>query len=303
MSPGGPSAQVRFDWIKPGSYAIYELSTQFIMKLNETDYWDVDYYGSARYGFKILEVDDRCALLRVWLNESTMLPLIFNTSSLSCLIWVDIKTRNLVDRETGEVWGKCPFWIYPNEAGRKDVVALTDFFGRKIVWDNITMWGEVARSAGYSEPIIIIKSPIGYFTNFDLINAYFSHEMMVINLSGSYSVEGRGVESHGTITIPEGSSSIYLYHAEEGLLLEAGLYADDILIKKFGIICSRGDIYYTRLEYSSGKWSDGTMTIYDTNILRGREEQAASPIPLAIATVAAIPAVYYILLRRRLRRS
>ncbi|MBO3755147.1 MAG: hypothetical protein FGF53_09805, partial [Candidatus Brockarchaeota archaeon] len=122
-----------------------------------------------------------------------------------------------------------------------------------------------------------------------------------INLSGSYSVERGGVESHGTITIPEGSSSIYLYHAEEGLLLEAGLYADDILIKKFGIICSRGDIYYTRLEYSSGKWSDGTMTIYDTNILEGRKEQAASPIPLAIATVAAIPAVYYILLRRRPR--
>ncbi|MBO3755146.1 MAG: hypothetical protein FGF53_09800, partial [Candidatus Brockarchaeota archaeon] len=108
------------------------------------------------------EVDDRYVLLRVWLNESTILPLIFNTSSLSCLVWVDIETRDLVDRETGEVWGKCPFWIYPSEAGRKDVVALTDFLGKRIVWDNITMWGEVARSAGYNEPIIIIKSPIGY---------------------------------------------------------------------------------------------------------------------------------------------
>ncbi|MEM2980745.1 MAG: hypothetical protein QW385_05175 [Thermoproteota archaeon] len=296
MSPERSSAQVRFDWIKPGSYAVYELSTLFLVKLNETSYW---YYLSsedlrelypeatiAHYGFEILEVEDGYALLRVWLNESIVLPRIFNTSSLSCLVWVDIETRDLVDRETGEVWGKCPFWIYPDEAGRKDVVALTDFLGKRIVWDNITIWSEWAKSHGVKEASLD-RTPIGYFSWFDHIYADFYAEETLFTAD----------------SLSFGFILGYNYHVEKGLLLYASYYADDILIKKFGIIMSDGSLYwYYPVEEG---YRSATMMICDTNILRGREKKRDewSPIPLAIAAVAIIPVVYYISLRRRLKRS
>jgi len=295
--PERSSAQVVFDWVKPGSYAVYALSTSFLVRLNETRYlyyiffedlFKLHFGGTvAYYGFKILEVDDGYALLRVWLNDSIVLPRIFGNSSLSCLVWVDIQTRNLVDRETGEVWGKCPFWIYPSEAGRKDLVALTDFLGRRIVWDNITIWSEWAKSHGVKEEIVD-RTPIGEFGWSEYITAnYHAGEETLFTASSLYFGFGLTCE----------------YHVEKGLLLYTYSYADDILIKKFGIIMSDGYLYeYYPIEEG---YPGATMMIYDTNIVRGREKphDEWSPIPLAIATVAIIPIVYYISLRRRLKRS
>jgi hypothetical protein len=299
------SAQVSLEWVKPGSYAVYNLAASFLVKRNN-EYWDVSSEEAiVQYGFEILEVDGKYALLRVWLNESTILPQIFGNSSLSCLVWVDLETNDLVDRETGEAWGKCVFWVSPSDVDKKGVVAVKDFFGMSIAWDNYTIVAERARSLGYKEPSIHGESPIGSFTNFDIIQALVGYKedmTITINTSWSY-VDGRINEGHGYIQFPLWFIT-YDYHVEKGLLLFAGPYTDDILIKKFGIMFFMGSLYYTRPEYTSGEWYAPTMAIYDTNIVKGREESESwSPMPLAIAMVAAIPIFYYIGLRRWLKRS
>lgn len=162
-------------------------------------YIDPDQAPVARYGFKILEVEGRYALLRVWLNEST--------SSLSCLVWVDIETGNLVDRETGEVWGRCPFWIYPTDVERKDVVAVSDLFGRRIVWQYFTL------------------PPSSY----DYIQAVYG-----LPQDGRYVIEETEIEIRlgdaGYLHLGD-LQLVYNYHADKGLLLFTSNYADDILIK------------------------------------------------------------------------
>ena len=306
------------DWLVPGSYAVYELAMDGLIKLNETCLVHVGTFPNetsvARYGFSVVEVDGDYALLKVSFNESTVMPILFNTSSLSCTVWVDLITRNLVDRGTGEVWGKCPFWVYPWEANTS-VTALYDFFGAKIIWDNVTKWVDSAARMGVYNPSRSFSTPIGYFNEFDFIVADYG---VGPNQSSLISIENLTEFYQGKIHAETGYYGFdptiqNLYHVENGLLLIAdSLYADDILAKNFGIIMLNGMLSSIKPEYSRERvgWLVGPMVIYDTNILRGSDKPTVGGggsgfpwyVPLLIVLVALLPLIYYIYVRRLSKR-
>jgi hypothetical protein len=308
-----PCVRGAYDWLKPGSYAIYDLAMDGLVRLNETCLVLIGVFPNetsvARYGFSVLEVDGDYALLKVSFNESTVLPILFNMSSLSCMVWVDLETRDLVDRDTGEVWGKCPFWVYPWEANTS-VTAFYDFFGAKITWDNVTKWADSAARVGVYSPSMSFSTPIGYFNEFDFIVADYgigaSPPLMNLeNVLAFY--QGKIHTEAGSYGF---SPSIqHFYHVENGLLLIAdSLYADDILAKNFGIIILNGMLNNVKPEYSRERvgWLMGPLVIYDTNILRGSDRPTVGGggsgfpwyIPLSIAAVALLPLIYYVYLRR-----
>jgi hypothetical protein len=292
------SVRGEYDWLTPGSYAVYELSTPWVVRLNETYIMVGSPEDStvARYGFNVVEVDDKYALLRVSFNESIRLPALFNTSSLSCMVWVDLETRNLVDRDTGEVWGKCPFWVYPWEAETN--VKAFDFLNMTITWDYVSLMSEFSAREGKYSPTLSYLMPIGYFNKFDFIIASFGNRpdqtVITIETTGG-----------GEYSFPLSFNCDF--HAEKGLLLFPGTrYADDILTKKFGIIVCSGSLGMAKSEYSQEKlgWIVGSMIIYDTNILKGSDKPTVggggflSYVPLLIAVVALLPLVYYVYVRR-----
>jgi len=253
----------------------------------------------ARYGFNVVEVDDEYALLRVSFNESTRFPAIFNTSSLSCLVWVDLETRDLVDRNTGEIWGKCPFWVYPWEV-ETNVVAF-DFLNMTITWDFVSLMSEYSARQGKYSPTLSYLTPIGYFNEFDFIIASFGNkpDQMVVTIETA---------GNGEYSFPLSFNCDF--HAEKGLLLFPGTrYADDILAKKFGIIMCGGSLGMAKSEYSQEKlgWIVGCMIIYDTNILKGSETPTVGGgfplyIPLLIVLIALVPLAYYVYVRRLSKR-
>jgi len=308
-----PNVRGAYDWLVPGSYAVYDLTMRGLVRLNETCLVHVGGFNPnettvARYGFSVVEVDGDYALLRVSLNESSVLPFLFNTSSLSCTVWVDLETRDLVDRDTGEVWGKCPFWVYPWEADTS-VTALYDFFGAKIVWDNVTKLADSAARMGVYNPSRSFSTPIGYFNEFDFIITDYgmNSDQPLIDLENVSDFYQGKIRRSGTYGF---SPSIqYFYHVENGLLLFAdSLYADDILAKNFGIIMLNGMLSSIKPEYSGERvgWLVGPTVIYDTNILRGSDKPTVGGggsgfpwyVPLSIAVVALLPLVYYVYVRR-----
>ncbi len=265
----------------------------------------------ARYGFSVVEVDSNYALLKVSLNESTVLPILFNTSSLSCTVWVNLETRDLVDRDTEVVWGKCPFWIYPREANTS-VTAFYDFLGTKITWDNVLILSEVQPLYGIYAPTHSFLTPIGYFNEFDFINAAFGQRpnQTFVDLNTLELSQGK---IGGNVGIGFTLSFQYDYHVEKGLLLfPLDRYADDILTKKFGIILCRKNLGDVKSEYSREKvgWIVGSLIIFDTNILRGSDKPTVGGggsgfpwyIPLLIVVVALLPLVYYIYVKRLSKR-
>jgi hypothetical protein len=310
-----PNVHGEYDWLVPGSYAVYELIMSGVVRLNETCLVLIgglpNETSVARYGFSVVEVDGNYALLKVSLNESTVLPILFNMSSLSCTVWVNLETRDLIDRDTGEVWGKCPFWVYPWEANTS-VTAFYDFLGMKVTWDNVSILSEVQPLYGINNPTLSYLMPIGYFNNFDFINAAFGERpnQPSINLNMLELYQGK---IGGNITIGFTLSFQYDYHVEKGLLLfPLDRYADDILAKKFGIILCKGYLGDVKPEYSTEKvgWVVGSMIIYDTNILRGSDKPTVGGgsssfpwyIPLSIVVVALLPLIYYVYIRRLSKR-
>lgn len=308
-----PSVHGAYDWLTPGSYAVYDLIMSGVVRLNESYVvfgWRLSNETSvARYGFSVLEVDGNYALLKVSLNESSVLPVLFNTSSLSCTVWVDLETRDLVDRDTGTVWGKCPFWLYSWEANTS-VTAFYDFLGTKITWDNVSILSEVKPLYGINKPTFSYLTPIGYFNDFDFINAMFGEG------PNPPFVDLNALElSHGKIGDRIGVgfslSFQYDYHVEKGLLLlPLDKYADDILSKKFGIIVLDGQLGNVKSEYSRERtgWLVGSLVIYDTNILRGSDKPTVGGggfpwyIPFLIIVIVLLPLIYYVYVRRLSRR-
>ena len=302
------------DWLVPGSYAIYDVSMSGLVRFNETCLVRVgelfpNETSIARYGFNVIEVDGDIALLKVSLNESTVLPVLFNTSSLSCTVWVNLTSKDLIDRDTGEVWGKCPFWVYPWEANTS-VTALYDFFGEKIIWDNVTKTADSAAREGIYNPSMSFSTPIGYFNEFDFITAEYD---IGPDQSSFIIIENLSVIHEGKIRTEIGSygfaSAIQnYYHVENGILLAANcLYADDILTTKFGIIMLNGMLSSIKPEYSQERtgWIVGPMVIYDTNILRGSDTPTVGGgsgfpwyIPLLIIVIVLLPVIYYVYVRR-----
>jgi len=290
------SVRGEFDWLTPGSYAIYELNTSCIIKLNET-YLRI---GSptnatvARYGFTVVKIDGNYALLYVSLNESSVLPVLFDTSSLSCLVWVDLETRDLVDRDTGEVWGKCPFWIYPWEAGAN--VTAFGLLNMTLMWDYVSLGSEASASEGIYSPTHSFLTPIGYFNEFDFIAASYGNkpDPTYITL--------------GTHSFPLSFQS--LFHVEKGLLLISDSnYIDDVLAKKFSIAVCQGSLGRIEPDYSQENigWIVGCMIIYDTNILRGSDVPTVGGgfplyVPLLIGVIVLVPLAYYVYVRRLSKR-
>jgi len=312
-----PSVRGAYDWLVPGSYAVYDLIMSGVVRLNETCLVSVGRGGLpnetsvARYGFSVVEVDGDYALLKVSLNESTVLPILFNTSSLSCMVWVDLETRDLVDRDTGEVWGRCPFWVYPQEANT-NVIAFYDFLGTKITWDNVLILSETKPLYGINNPTFSYHTLIGYFNDFDFINAAFGEgpNPLFIDLNTSELSQGKIGDRIG---VGFSLSFQYDYHVEKGLLLlDLDRYADDILTKKFGIIVLNGQLGDVKPEYSreNAGWLVGSLVIYDTNILRGSDTPTVGGggsgfpwyVPLLIVVVALLPLIYYIYVRRLSKR-
>jgi len=297
----------------PDSYAVYELNTHGIMKISDTHLVLTGLPSEAtvaRYGFTVVEVDDKYALLRVSLNESSVLPVLFNTSSLSCLVWVDLETRDLVDRDSGEVWGKCPFWVYPWEANT-NVTAFYDFLGMNITWDYVWMVSEASAREGVYSPTHSFLTPIGYFNEFDFITASYGYrpDQPLINLEyRSWIYQEELVSEFGTYSFTP--SFNYDYHVEKGLLLfSSTLYADDILTKEFGIILCSGHLSEVKSEYSQKNisWFVGSMIIYDTNILEGSDTPTIGGgfplyVPLLIGVIVLVPLAYYVYVRRLSRR-
>jgi len=289
-----------------------------LVRLNETCLVHVGGFYSnetsiARYSFSVVEVDGDYALLKVSFNESTVLPILFNTSSLSCTVWVDLITRDLVNRDTGEVWGKCPFWVYPWEANTS-VMALYDFFGAKITWDNVTKWADSAARVGVYSPSMSFSTPIGYFNEFDFIVAAYGmgpNQSLISFKNVLAFYQGKIHAEAGTYGFTP--SIQYFYHVENGLLLIVdSLYADDILIKNFGILLFIGELSYIMPEYSQEEigWAVGSMIIRNTNILKGSDKPTVGGgggefqlyIPLSIAVVILLPLIYYVYVRRLSKR-
>ena len=307
------SVSGELDWLTPGSYAVYELTTRGVVRLNETH---LVFIGSSEatvacYGFTVVEVEDEYALLRVILNESELLPVLFNTSSLTCLVWVDLETRDLVDRDTGEVWGKCPFWIYPWEVNT-NVTAFYDFLGMKITWDYVWMVSEASAREGIYSPTHSFLMPIGYFNEFDFIAASYDYrpDQPLVNLEYKLRIDqGELVGDSGTYGFT--LSFFHDYHVEKGLLLfPLTRYADAILAKKFGIILCSGRLGEVKAEYSQENlgWIVEPMFIYDTNILEGSDVPTVGGsgfpwhIPLIIAVIALVPLAYFVYIRRLSKR-
>jgi hypothetical protein len=284
-----------------------------IVRLNETYLVSVNIGGLpnetsiARYGFSVLEVDGDYVLLKVSFNESSVLPILFNTSSLSCMVWVDLETRNLVDRGTSEVWGKCPFWVYPSETNTS-VIAFYDLLGIEITWDYVLSISESAASEGIFNPTHSFHTQIGYFNEFDFIVAAFGERpnQTLIQLDTWDLSHGK---IGGRVGVGFTSSFQYDYHVEKGLLLISDyLYVDDILAKKFGIALCSGNLGDVKPEYSRERagWLVGSLVIYDTNILSGSDTPTVGGggsgfpwyVPLLIVVVALLPLIYYIYVRR-----
>jgi hypothetical protein len=267
----------------------------------------------ARYGFSVVEVDDKYALLKVSLNESSVLPVLFNTSSLSCMVWVNLETRDLVDRDTGEVWGKCPFWVYPWEVNTS-VTACYDFFDTKITWDRVSEWADSAAREGVYSPALSFLTPIGYFNNFDFIVASFDvgPNQTLVSLKNISDLYQGKIHAYTVGEFGFSPSLQYYYHVEKGLLLISDTYVDDILTKKFSIKLFIGNLGEVKSEYSQKEigWAVGSMIIYDTNILRGSDKPTVGGggsrfpwyIPLSIIVVALLPLIYYIYVRRLSKR-
>jgi hypothetical protein len=222
-----------------------------------------------------------------------------------------LETRDLVDRDTGEVWGKCPFWIYPREANTS-VTAFYDFLGTKITWDNVLILSEVQPLYGKNAPTYSFLTPIGYFNEFDFINAAFGQRpnQTFVNLNTLELSKGK---IGGNVGIGFTLNFQYDYHVEKGLLLfDLDRYADDILAKKFGFIMFRGSLGMVKPEYSQKEigFVVGSMIIIDTNILRGSDTPTVGGggsgfpwyIPLLIAVVALLPLIYYVYVRRLSKR-
>jgi len=312
-----PSVRGELDWLVPGSYAVYDLIMRDVVRLNETCLVSVGRGESpnetsvARYGFSVVEVDGGYALLKVSLNESTVLPILFNTSSLSCTVWVDLETRDLVDRDTSEVWGKCPFWIYPQEANTS-VIAFYDFLGSRIIWDKVSILSEVQPLYGINNPTFSYHTPIGYFNDFDFINTAFGEgpNQTLAQLNVYEFSHGKIGSKGGTGFTP---SFQYDYHVERGLLLISDyLYIDDILTKKFSIVLCLGNLASVKPEYSreNAGWLVGSLVIHDTNILRGSDTPTVGGgasgfpwyIPLLIVVIVLLPIIYYVYVRRLSKR-
>ena len=298
----------------PGSYAIYDVTMSGLVRLNETCLVHVgglfpNETSIARYGFSVVEVYGDYALLKVSLNESTVLPILFNTSSLSCMVWIDLETRDLVDRDTGEVWGKCPFWIYSQEANTS-VIAFYDLLGSRITWENVSILSETKPLYGINNPVYSYHMPIGYFNDFDFINTAFGEgpNPPFVDLNAFELSQGKVGDRCG---VGFSLSFQYDYHVEKGLLLISdGHYIDDILIKKFNIIICIGYLSGVKPEYSreNAGWLVGSLVIYDTNILRGSDTPTVGGsglpwyIPLLIVVVVLLPIIYYIYVRRLSKR-
>ncbi|MBS7633264.1 hypothetical protein KEJ15_06580 [Candidatus Bathyarchaeota archaeon] len=263
----------------------------------------------ARYGFSVLEVDGDYVLLKVSLNESSVLPVLFNTSSLSCTVWVDLGTRDLIDRDTGVVWGKCPFWVYPWEANT-NVTAFYDFLGSRITWDNVSILSEVKPLYGINSPSFSYLMPIGYFNDFDFINALFYPMQTFITLENTYEFSQGKIGDKSDVGFALNFQ--YDYHVDKGLLLISDyLYTDDVLTQNFGIMLLIGSLGDVKPDYSREKagWIVGSLIIYDTNILRGSDKPTVGGgssfplyIPLLIVVVALLPLVYYVYVRRLSKR-
>jgi len=311
-----PNVRGAYDWLVPGSYAVYDLIMRDVVRLNETCLVSVGRGESpnetsvARYGFSVLEVDGDYALLKVSLNESSVLPILFNTSRLSCTVWVDLETRDFIDRDTGEVWGKCPFWVYPQEANT-NVIAFYDFLGTKITWDNVSILSETKPLYGINNPTFSYHTPIGYFNDFDFINALFYPWQTSISLKNINEFSQGKIG--GKISITFALNFQYDYHVEKGLLLISdNLYIDDILTKKFSIIIINGQLGGVKPEYSreNAGWLVGSLVIHDTNILRGSDRPTVGGggsgfpwyIPLLIIVIVLLPLIYYVYVRRLSKR-
>jgi len=227
------------------------------------------------------------------------------------MVWIDLETRDLVDRDTGEVWGKCPFWIYSQEANTS-VIAFYDFLGSRITWENVSILSETKPLYGIMNPTFSYHTSIGYFNDFDFINAMFgqgpNQPLAQLNV---YKFSNGKIGDMGSSGFTP--SFQYDYHVEKGLLLISdGHYIDDILTKKFNIIICIGDLSNVKPEYSreNAGWLVGSLVIYDTNILRGSDTPTVGGggggfpwyIPLLIIVIVLLPVIYYVYVRRLPKR-
>jgi hypothetical protein len=229
-------------WLREGSYAEYLIGD---IHLNN----GTCIPGRFVYGWKCMAKTPEYALLEVYLKQQG------GKIVMSTQVQVDLVSKNLIDPESREAWGKCLFWIDPWDIGVRNVPILFNWTGRTL-YANISLppsQGELP--AGFEW----FKTP---FRDFE--------ETQVCGM--------------GFVQLPYPPESNIVgyflfslrYDAKSGLAV-GGFYLDDILCNRFDVLCIVGGPSYngTRYKYP--------MVLLDTNIFEIKEEPNPLPAILAAA--------------------
>lgn len=248
-------------WLREGSYAEYIIG--------HTIFNNGTVLGGFVYGWKCMEKTPEYALLEVYLKRQD------GKIVMSTQVQVDLASKNLIDPESREAWGKCLFWIDPWDIGVGNVPILFNWAGRTL-YANISLPpSQGVLPAGFEW----FKTP---FRDFE--------ETQVCGM--------------GFVQLPYPPESNIVgyflfslrYDFKSGLAV-GGFYLDDILHNRFDVLCISGGPSYNGTSYKY------PMVLLDTNIFDIKENPDSLPLILTGALATCVAASALVLVWRKKRRG
>lgn len=246
-------------WLREGSYAEYLLGSADIVFINDTSI----HVRRVVYGWRCIEKTYDHAILETYLRLNMSAS---HAVEKQVQVVVDLASKNLIDPESEQVWGKCLFWIDPWDMGETEVVVMYN-------WSAQTLYGNV------SQPFSEYDIPSGFgkmrtpFRDFETAKMCATSCPMVPWKYGNFMLSVR-------------------YDVKTGLAI-GGFYLDDILYSKFDILGISGSTGYNY-----------PAVLLDTNIFETEDGSSFPPwiIPAIVLAAASIP-VSWIVWRRIKKRE
>jgi hypothetical protein len=236
-------------WLREGSYAEYLLGRALRFN-NGTFTW-----ATFVYGWRCIRKTHDYASLEVYLKRHD------GEIVKSIQVQVDLVSKNLIDAERGEAWGKCLFWIDPWDMGEQNVVMMFNWTGR-------TIYTNISRPFGEGElPPEVLGRPLKTpFKDFKV------GEMCSVGFAEGEHLDG-GIFTGTLINV--------WYDVKSGLAV-VGHYLDDILHNRFDVLEVVGG--------PSG-WLYPAVLL-DTNIFEIKENSDSLPIILGVMLATSITVAF-----------
>ena len=227
-------------WLRKGIYAVYKFERAYVFaeKLSP-GHVRVRSVGRGYYRWEVLSVEGKYAVLNVTFKAEDLAG--------SVIVTINTETMDLID-DYGKVWGKAWFWIdlaripasHPDRTTVRNIIVVMNWLNETVKNPRVSRVFSLSRESHLRSP----KTPLGY------VNRCVVMSVQVPNITHLR-------KPYGVSFCPSGTPLYGYYEAKCGLLY-AGMYMDDILSQKFGVV-------YFELLGEKGEQAYGII-LEDTNV-------------------------------------